>query len=400
MIVGLSAPDGAAPDIARTISAPRPGWEYDLRTRADELAVSRDIVDVWGPVVSRVVGITALVGLAVVAAACGTASSGELGRDGATDSERDAGVGDAGTTDAGVVDCAAWCRLELDCRVEVVTERDVFGSALDCHYPAPDDALARCVDVCTGGGANILPGLSEECLICEAGNLRLSCMPDRRWRNCRTVCEYDLGFIREALIDALSCAPEEVPTPAPLCTGSAGDGLRIAASTATRELEVRSSATVVGRAPLTFGLPDGIEVEVEAYGSVVLPALSLGESVELDVAIDCPFWCESTVIVRDGGGGLVLAAWSGDRWRTPALPELGLDYAASECAWSRRECYAALSGDLIATPRGGAPVRVRPQSASTIEGLRVHHVGAEAFYEHACTDTPWERTMGLVAGRE
>jgi hypothetical protein len=360
---------------------------------------------------------TTLIGwsAALILASCGTAPGADLG-DGTVDAaagDPDSAIPDAASPDAGQPpqdaalpdastgpDCASWCRLELDCRIaSIQAEGGVFGSALSCTYPRLDEALAHCVDECSGRGT-LPPGITEACLSCESQNFRASCTPSRSWEDCRGTCgDFDLRFIRSALRDELVCAPEGTPATAPTCQAS-WDSLTVSVSTQTGELDASEPATVTSLDPLRLALASGIEVEVAAQGSWALPVLRVEEAVDVVVKVDCPFWCESSLVVRRSDGALGFATWHGGQAMIPSLRELDLDYVASACTWASSDCTETLAGDLVATPPVGAALQLTPNTAAMLGALTIHHARASRTFEGRCTDTPWEVLSGLVVGPE
>ncbi len=286
--------------------------------------------------------------------------------------------------------CQSWCQNFLSCRKDqAALELEGRDLMAQCTYADPAAALAECMRQCpTLVIRDVAP--SEECLSCGAQAADVCTTQS----SCTEACP-DPPRI-ERLIDPieLACGSEASPaSPPPACAETTYYGLGL-----TKEPEPRSGyvgpAVVEDRSPLLLRTPEGIEIRA-VLGGLPSANVQVGQTVDVELTVVCPFWCEERLVLKRPGGTWFYAAWSGGRSTTPTLPGLQLTHQTSACRPRGSDCFNAVGLDLIATSSAGER-QISAGQQVVLGGLTITHAYGEARFEVGCTDVPGESLVGAV----
>lgn len=144
-------------------------------------------------------------------------------------------------------------------------------------------------------------------------------------------------------------------------------------------------STVTATVPLTLATP-----ETSFVIQTSLPPLdiSVGDQLQLEAEIQCPFWCSSAFVLRTVSGELLQAGWL---LRRPLpVPEFEITFVPSQCLSTTSFGLQGLAFDARVDGRV-----VASGSSADLASLRFHNTFVSRF-SLWLNDTPNDRILGAI----
>lgn len=286
--------------------------------------------------------------------------------------------------------CVDYCRAAGSC----VEQRSIDDlnriyspDTAVCEWGDRDQAIRQCAIACEAAG------FSSDCTACRTSNLGVSC-DGQGWANCGPECPRSRFEVVPDVGTPICWPSNASPNPGRCEVGTNQMPLRVL-NMVSMPISYTGTATVTSLRQLTFTTTSSPALEFTFEG-VPDGMFERGETVQLRVEQECPFWCGWWITVLDPTNSDVrLALWGGP---VPRISRVTLGMVPAPCGTVPDLCGSRAMLDLTVAI-GNDAARIEPGTAEMVGRWEVGNGASSAIVDWMCTDTPLQTATGYIIDR-